>query len=346
MDEYKIDNHKLAYHPHRVSDWLRNKPIYPIYVEIGPYAGCNHSCIFCAFDYIKYQSASLNTAVLKSSINSMAEIGVKAIMYSGEGEPLLHKDIADIVNYTKEKGIDVSITTNGVFLTKEFSESCLRSLSWVKVSIDAGKPGTYAKIHGADSKDFFKVLENLEKSIQIRNHGQYDCIVGAQALLLPENADELPLLAIELKKIGVDYLVVKPFTDHPNKEKDIGDLKYDELLRKVKSELLEIASDKFSIVVRNDTFQRLNVNRCYGQCYALDYWSFIDACGDVYACSNYLKNNDYVYGNINKNPFGEIWNERKKVNVQLSNCRQICRMDKINQYLWELRHPSQHINFI
>ena len=146
MDEYRIDNHKLMFHPHRVSDWLKGNPIYPIYIDICPYGGCNHRCIFCAYNYTKYESISLDTGILKSTINNMADIGVKAIMYSGEGEPLLHKDISSIVNHTNLNGIDVAVTTNGVMFTKEFSEKCLGSLSWIKVSIDAGRAETYAKI--------------------------------------------------------------------------------------------------------------------------------------------------------------------------------------------------------
>lgn len=346
MDEYRIDDHKLIFHPHRVSHWLKGKPVYPIYIEIGPYGGCNHRCIFCAYNYTKYKPISLDTEVLKTRINNMAELGIKAIMYSGEGEPLLHKDISSIINYTKRRGIDVAVTTNGVMLTKEFSEKSLDSISWIKVSVDAGKPETYAKIHGSSNKDFFKVLNNLETAIKIRSDNLYNCTVGAQALLLPENANELHLLASHLKETGVDYFVVKPFTDHPYREGNIGDLRYNELLYKVKENLSYLESEDFKIIVRSGAFERLKEKREYKKCYSLDFWCFIDASGDVYACSNFLKNKRYVYGNIIKESFEEIWNNRKKIDIDLCDCRSICRMDKVNQYLWDLKHSPPHVNFI
>lgn len=342
----RIDSHKLMFHPHRASDWLKGKPIYPIYIEICLYGGCNHRCIFCSFNYTRYKPLSLDTTILKTRINNMADIGIKAIMYAGEGEPLLHKNISHIINHTKLKGIDVAVTTNGVMFTKEFSKKCLNSLSWIKISIDAGKPETYAKIHGTNSKDFFKVLDNLGDSIKVRDDNHYDCIIGAQALLLPENADELHLLVIRLKEIGVDYLVIKPFTNHPYREGNIGNLRYDELLCEVKSKLSSFESKKFKVILRSDTFKKLENKRDYKKCYSLDFWSFIDANGDIYICSNFLKNKDYIYGNIYKESFEKIWNDRKKIDIDLSFCRSICRMDKVNQYLWELKHLPKHVNFI
>ena len=47
--------------------------------------------------------------------------GLKSIVYAGEGEPLLHKEAFDIINYTKALGIDAAVSTNGVLLTAEAS---------------------------------------------------------------------------------------------------------------------------------------------------------------------------------------------------------------------------------
>ena len=36
MDAYRIDDHKLMFHVHRVAKWLDGDLVYPIYVEISP----------------------------------------------------------------------------------------------------------------------------------------------------------------------------------------------------------------------------------------------------------------------------------------------------------------------
>ena len=103
MDKFRIDGHKLIYHIPRVHQWLQGKNIYPIYIEIGLYGGCNYRCIFCAFDFLKYRPDILDKRCLEKFIPQAVKKGIKAILYSGEGEPLLHKDAADIIMFTKKR---------------------------------------------------------------------------------------------------------------------------------------------------------------------------------------------------------------------------------------------------
>jgi len=112
-DEFRIDSHKLIFHPLRVSKWLSGEKIYPIYAELSPSGACNHRCTFCALDYMEYKPRFLDTALLKERLTEMGRLGLRSIMYGGEGEPFLHKDIGDIIVHTKRSGIDVGITTNG-----------------------------------------------------------------------------------------------------------------------------------------------------------------------------------------------------------------------------------------
>ncbi|MDD5560565.1 MAG: radical SAM protein [Candidatus Omnitrophica bacterium] len=355
MDKYRIDSHKLMYHPERVSDWLRGKQVYPIYMEISPSGSCNHRCIYCGLDFMQYQPRFLDTPILKKRLAEMGRLGVKSIMYAGEGEPFLHKDITEIIAFTKRSGVDVAVTSNAVLFNEKIADRTLPYLSWIKVSINAGKASTYAKIHRTMPGDFDKVIKNMAYAVKVRNNKGYPCTLGMQIILLPDNYKEVVLLAERTKAMGMDYLVVKPYSQHPlSKTRVFKDIKYDQYLNL--SEKLKRFNDKrFNAVFRLYSMKKWDdAERNYKHCLALPFWAYIDAGGDVWACSMYLKSSKFLLGNIYKNSFRDIWESKKhgrlnhwaasKLNTR--ECRVNCRMDEINRYLWDLTHPSEHINFI
>ncbi|WP_432738091.1 radical SAM protein [Maridesulfovibrio sp. FT414] len=354
-DKFRIDSHKLMLHPERVSDWLVGKTVYPIYLELGPSGACNHRCCFCAVDFAGYQPDFMDYDKLAPRLEEMGRLGVKSIMYAGEGEPFLNRRMAEIVCKTKSSGIDVALTTNAVLMKPEYSEKILKATSWIKVSLNAGTAETYSKVHRTSASDFNKVLDNLAAAVDIRKKLGASSILGAQILLLPENSHEVEGLAVTCREIGLDYLVVKPYSHHPQTENDkYKDIVYDgyaELAEKVTA----LSSGAFNVVFRLNTMKSWNEKKHeYNRCYGLPFWSHIDAKGDVWGCSVHLQDERFLYGNIFKQTFEEIWNGKKRMdslewcnhNLNPHNCRVNCRMDKINAYLWELRNPGPHVNFI
>lgn len=356
MDEFSIDGHKLMYHVPRVSDWLQGKPVYPIYVEISPAGACNHRCTFCAVDYIGYQTRYLDRDILKRCLTDMAEHGVKSIMYAGEGEPLLYKHLPEIIVHTKKVGIDVSITTNAVALTEKFAHEALSSISWIKASVNGGTAETYAKIHQTKPVDFERALGNLERAVQMKLENNYNTTLGIQCLLLPENAKEMPGLAERAKSMGLNYLVVKPYSQHlMSHTHQYEGVDYNEF-KFLEKELEKFNGDGFNVIFRSHTMEKLQEeSRHYTVCQATPFfWAYIMASGDVYGCSAYLEDPRFCYGNINQSLFSEIWEGEKRMKsidyvqheLNISECRKNCRMDEVNRYLWDVKHPKPHVNFI
>ena len=354
MDSYQIDSHKLIYHPRRVADWLEGKDIYPIYVEIALYGGCNHRCIFCALDYLDYKPQFIDKDILIDILSEMAQCGVKSVMYAGEGEPLLHKDITELILYTKKIGIDVAATTNGVFFNDEIAKKTLSVLTWLRISLDAGTAVTYSKIHCCHPDDFQRVFDNISCAVKLKRQNNYACTIGVQFILLPDNYKEVSVLAKQLRDCGVDYLIIKPYSHHPlSKNKINGTFNYSNYLY-LDEELQKLSDSNFKIIFRAHTMRKLKQEKPYKRCLGLPFWTYIDSVGNIYACSSFLGNERFSYGNIYKNTFKEIWagTKRKKIlnmfntDLDISQCRKACRLDEINRYLWELKNPSTHVNFI
>jgi GTP 3',8-cyclase len=354
-DKFRIDSHKLIFHPRRVADFLEGKTIYPLYMEISPFGGCNHRCAFCGLDFMGYKPKKLETGMLMDRLTEMGRLGLRSVMYAGEGEPYLHKDLPAIINHAKASGIDNAITTNGVFMRPATLERHLAATSWIKVSLNAGSPETYAAIHGTKAGDFGTVLDNLQAAVALRKRHGAGCTLGAQMLLLPENAHEVELLATTLRDIGIDYLVVKPYSQHPQSHcdqyKDISYSGYVDLAEHVNA----LSTDAFNVIFRLRTMHKWDDKTCgYERCLALPFWSYMDASGNIWGCSVYLGDERFHYGNVNENTFQEIWEgPRRQASLAWcrealdpSACRVNCRMDEVNRYLWELSHPGPHVNFI
>ena len=355
MDKHKIDSHKLIYHVERVDRWLKGDDIYPIYVEISPAGACNHRCTYCAMDYMSYQTRYLDTELIKSRLTEMGKLGVKSVMYAGEGEPLIHKDIVEIINHTKASGIDVAVTSNGVCLTEKITKGCLKDITWIKISFDAATPETYAEIHQTEGKDFDTVIKNLRFAVEYRKEHNLSTTIGMQLILIPENREEVVKLAELAKDIGVDYLVVKSYSQHlsshTTKYKDI-DYRSD---YKIAEELKTFSGENFNAIFRMNAMEKLeDTAHSYQRCNALPFWSYIDAGANLWGCSAFLEDERFSYGSLLDNTFEEIWKgERRrecmeyvKEELDLTECRRNCRMDEINRYLWELKHPGGHVNFI
>lgn len=115
---------------------------------------CNHKCVFCPNMDSKRKKKMIDIHLAKRIMKECAEFleEDKRICFHMNGEPLLYKDLSELVRYSKELGYAYSfITTNGSVadeaLLTELFEAGLDS---IKFSINAGSRESYMKIHGAD----------------------------------------------------------------------------------------------------------------------------------------------------------------------------------------------------
>lgn len=348
----RIDSHKLIFHPERVYKWMKGENIYPIELEIGLTNACNHRCIFCALEYTGYHPVMLEKDLIIHNLKDLSAKGLKSVIYAGEGEPLLHKNAGEIINSTREFGIDVALSTNGVLLNSDFSENCLKSLTWVRFSVAGIKEDTYKNIHQCKNEDLRKVLNNIQNAVEVKKKQKLSTTLGVQLVLLPENQREVIQMAKEFRKIGVDYFTIKPFSKHPQSNHDVQ-IDYREL-SELEQQLKQEETTEYKIYYRAHAMEKLCQKRDYKQCLALPFMVYIDAKGNIWPCVVFMGKQELSYGNLYNNSFIEIWNGEKRKEIieyfnQMDlekNCRQLCRLDEMNKYLNELKHPQDHVNFI
>lgn len=94
-----------------------------------------------------YQPVFLDKDIILRDIEHMSSNGLKSVICSGEGEPLLNKDLPEIVNKIKEYGVDVAMSSNAVLLTKDVIQECLGSFTWIRFSVASMEENSYNKIH-------------------------------------------------------------------------------------------------------------------------------------------------------------------------------------------------------
>lgn len=356
MDNYRIDSHKLMFHPRRVAEWYEGKLSYPINAEIGLAGACNHRCIFCSMDYMGYNPHVLTKEILHDRLSEMQEKGLKSVLYAGTGEPLLNKNAAHIMNDTKSMGVDVALSTNGVLFTEDVAKECMNSISWIRFSVSAGTEETYKRIHRGQDGDLERVFQNIYHAAQLKRQHDWKTVLGVQIVMIPDNENEILILAKKAKELGADLFSVKSFGAQllsDNELKKLDRVSYYGHCEELERQLNELNDENFSAVFRSNRASKPKIGRCYAECYAMPFHLNIDASGDVWPCCSLIGMDGMCFGNINENTFEEIWlGEKRKQAIQkingaeLSMCIPDCKLDDMNRYLHELRYPNAHINFI
>jgi cyclic pyranopterin phosphate synthase len=352
-DDWNIDSHKLHYHPARVAQWLeadtweKASKVYPLYWEITTSAACNHRCTFCSVDAIGYPAILFNSDILIERMKEAQALGVKSVMFAGTGEPLVHKRISLITEAAHGHGLDVAFTTNGVLLDRlEPVDKC----AWIKVSLNAGRQETYAAVHQTDAKDWDKVWSGIRNAVKRKGN----CTIGVQCVVLPENVYEMRELATHCLEAGVDYLVLKPYSQgtfsitHKYEGTDY------KAMRSYLEGVREFSTKTFKVIYRSDSVnQEITGKHSYDKCRATPvFWTYAMADGRMFTCSAHLMDERFCIGNLNELTFKQLWEGEGRrqqwelmKSFDIKQCRLNCRMDKQNRYLADITRTA-HVNFI
>lgn len=353
-DTFLMDSHKLHWHLDRVSDWLQGKRIAPLYLDMGITQTCNVQCSYCYYAVPEHRTnAIIETPALVSFLKEAAEMGVKAVGFLGDGEPMIHPGVYDAVAAGKAAGLDMALATNGLLMKEERLEELLASLTWIRFNISAATPSMYSTVMGVDEQAFHKVVDNIRRCVAIKRAGNLPVVIGIQMVLIPECFNEVVPFAAMGRDLGVDYAVVKQCAERTDNNQAPTMEDY-ELNKHLLKEAESLSTDSYSAIIK---WRKISNNgvKYYDHCYGCEFLPQISGNGDVYCCGAWFGNPDYLIGNINHESFKEIVFGRRYAEVmqRVKNdvdvhheCGTNCRQNEINEFLWKLKHPPEHVNFI
>lgn len=180
MSQAAYSDLKPLWHIEKIQSLRDGKRIVPSQVQLIISDLCNQDCSFCSYRMSNGFSSEqfvqrLPGGKINRNPNRMipyekaieilgdcAEAGVKAIQFTGGGEPTAHPRHLDIFKRALDLGMEAGLVTNGLVLRESWKD-VLPRFSWIRVSLDAGDRESYASIRRAKASDFAKVLGNIKE---------------------------------------------------------------------------------------------------------------------------------------------------------------------------------------
>jgi radical SAM protein with 4Fe4S-binding SPASM domain len=258
---------------------------FPLHLIIEVTSVCNMNCVMCNRNVMTRKQTFLPLADYKKIIDEAVENGVMSISLYALGEPMLHKNIREMISYAKRMGIPyVDLSTNAMIDMRPLLGTGLNEMI---VSID-GDEKTFSSIRiGGNYK---KVVENLNNFIQEQKEGRYDYPLV-----------RLQVIDFQPPKYDVDKLI----------EEWLGkvDVVYKKNLEAMSQSLGDNVLDKKAIALRNEGRE---------PCKQLYHTMTINADGTIaYCCHDPYGTS--VVGNIKENTLKDCWKKIDFVRWQHQN---------------------------
>ncbi len=347
---------KIIWHPDKLKSFLEGKITAPIYVRVKPTNRCNHHCSFCSYDPVEGDIAIRNETNRRDELprekmleilSDFKDIGVKAVTYSGGGEPLIYPHIEEAMRKTLEYWINLSVITNGQKLNGERAD-ILKNANWVRISSDASDAESFSAIRKVPETWFDELTENIRNFAKIKNK---KCELGINFVVHKKNAEQVYKSACHFKELGVDHIKITPMWISNFKE--YHESTKDSVLKQI-ARARELADGNFTVhdTYENDFSLSSVSERKYSRCYIMQTIPVIGANSKVYFCHDKAYASDGVLGSIKDKSFKELWFSKEAAEIfqhfnPRVSCRHHCANDAKNVLVNEaLNCYGDDINFI
>jgi radical SAM protein with 4Fe4S-binding SPASM domain len=270
---------------------------------------CNYNCLHCSFGSSPAAVNELDTKGGMRIVDELYEMGTKWFGLSG-GEPLIRKDVFDIIAHAKSLGMNVSLITNGYYVKGDILDKLIRYEVMTAVSLD-GREESHDFIRGKGA--YATALLAMEK---LSEGGVFDCIVSTLNKYNCSEVDHVAQVAHEYDATRVvyhNYVPVGRAEEHL--ELAPTPQQYEAVLNRI-YDLMHEYQGKLGVNVYCPFFARVAKQRGMPD---FDYWFNNVFLGQCFINGRYiglLENGDsrpcgfnegYRMGNIRDKTMKEIW---------------------------------------
>jgi len=214
------------------------KKFWRITIDTNP-EDCNLRCIMCEehSPYSDFKENLLNEIGIKSRrmkfetvndiIGQAAKLGVREIIPSTMGEPLLYKEFEKVIHLAAKHGIKINLTTNGTFPNRkifDWARIIIPNTSDIKISWNGATKETAERI--MTGINFESTLQKVKELIGYRNDyfasAGYYCRITFQLTFMQNNIDDLPDIIKLAANLGVDRIKGHQLWTHFNEIKGLS----------------------------------------------------------------------------------------------------------------------------
>ncbi len=346
---------KIIWHGDKLNSLLSGNVTAPIHIRIKPTNKCVHNCFYCVYNP---KFSSIHSEIDRKSeipkekmmevLSDLKEMGVKAITFSGGGEPLVYPHIKEVLEKVKEYEIDYAMITNAQLLSGKNAE-LLSGACWIRVSADYCNPEIFEEIREKPKEYFYKLSENIKNFAKIKSP---KCVLGINFVVHIKNKDKIYESAKFFRNLGVEYIRFSPVWN-PDFLKYHEPFK-EQVIRQIKKAKEELETEKFAVL---DTFKKdfelSNISeRTYSKCYFMQLNPVIAADQRVYFCHNKAYDKDGILGSIKDKSFKELWFSKEAADKFKNfdckaGCKHQCSNDLKNILIRDIINSfGEHVNFI
>ena len=299
MTKNEFSYEKILGHPTKLGCFQKDINFAPVSMEFSISNDCNNNCVWCNDRKVRgLYDGFLEFDIIKQALVNMKSYGVKAVTFEGGGEPTMHPNFSEVIEFAKGLDFDIGIITNGTLINEPLAKVIAGCCKWCRVSLDAGSKRSYNFLHKNNAFD--AVIDGLRFMIKYR---EGDFKVGVSYIVHEDNSHECFNCAKLLEKIGVDYVQFKPLITNGVFEP------FDK--ERMDNINTQLANTAFKVYVSGSNATK----QCYDFCHAHRFSGQIDAQGNVNLCCNLGYRQQLNFGNLHDESFIEIWKGKKRQEV-------------------------------